>query len=75
MDSYAYIAHGHVFANAQTGNVVLFAVNAAAGDWSQALRLARATVDVGRRSSLPAALNVPLRATTVNTRTSFRSST
>ena len=38
MDSYAYIAHGHVFANAQTGNVVLFAVNAAAGDWSQALR-------------------------------------
>ena len=37
------------------------------------LVVARATVDVGRRSSRPAALNVPLRATTVNTRTSLRS--
>jgi hypothetical protein len=24
MDAYAFISHGHVFANAQTGNVVLF---------------------------------------------------
>jgi hypothetical protein len=41
---------------------------------SSSLIVARATVDVGRRSSRPAALNVPLRATTVKTRTSFRSS-
>lgn len=36
LDAYAYLAHGHVFANAQTGNVVLLAVHAAAGDWTQA---------------------------------------
>jgi uncharacterized membrane protein YoaK (UPF0700 family) len=38
MDAFSYIAHGHVFANSQTGNVVLFAVNATAGMWGQALR-------------------------------------
>jgi uncharacterized membrane protein YoaK (UPF0700 family) len=26
MDAYSYLARGHVFANAQTGNIVLFAV-------------------------------------------------
>ncbi len=38
MDAYAYLAHGHVFANAQTGNVVLLAVSSAGRDWSQAGR-------------------------------------
>lgn len=38
MDAYSYLAHGHVFANAQTGNVVFFSVFASAGRWAQALR-------------------------------------
>jgi uncharacterized membrane protein YoaK (UPF0700 family) len=38
MDAYAYLAHGHVFANAQTGNFVLFSVEASQGQWSQAMR-------------------------------------
>lgn len=38
MDAYSYIAHGHVFANAQTGNFVFFAVFASAGHWAQAWR-------------------------------------
>ena len=38
MDAYAFLAHGHVFANAQTGNVVLLAVSAAEGDWVHAGR-------------------------------------
>jgi uncharacterized membrane protein YoaK (UPF0700 family) len=33
LDSFTYIAHGGVFANAQTGNVVLLGVLAARGDW------------------------------------------
>jgi uncharacterized membrane protein YoaK (UPF0700 family) len=36
LDAYAYLARGHVFANAQTGNVVLFGVRAAAGNWTSA---------------------------------------
>lgn len=38
MDAYAYLAHGHVFANAQTGNIILLAVDASAGQWAQAAR-------------------------------------
>jgi uncharacterized membrane protein YoaK (UPF0700 family) len=38
MDAYSYLAHGHVFANAQTGNFVLFSVDASRGQWSQAVR-------------------------------------
>jgi uncharacterized membrane protein YoaK (UPF0700 family) len=38
MDAYCYLAHGGVFANAQTGNVVLVGVYASAGDWGQAAR-------------------------------------
>ena len=38
LDAYAYIAHGGVFANAQTGNVVLLAINVAETDWTEALR-------------------------------------
>ncbi len=37
MDAWVYLAHGHVFANAQTGNVVLFAVDLMAGDAGQAV--------------------------------------
>lgn len=35
-DAYSYLARGQVFANAQTGNVVLFGVRAAAGNWTSA---------------------------------------
>ncbi len=38
MDAYAFIAHGHVFANAQTGNVVYFAVYVTGGNLPEALR-------------------------------------
>ena len=38
LDAYSYLARGHVFANAQTGNVVLFGVRAAAGNWASAWR-------------------------------------
>jgi uncharacterized membrane protein YoaK (UPF0700 family) len=38
LDAFAWIAHGHVFANAQTGNIVLLGVSAATGDWVQAAR-------------------------------------
>jgi uncharacterized membrane protein YoaK (UPF0700 family) len=38
MDAYSYLAHGHVFANAQTGNVVFFSVFASGGHWAQAAR-------------------------------------
>ena len=38
LDAYSYLAHGHVFANAQTGNFVLFSVDASQGHWSQAAR-------------------------------------
>jgi uncharacterized membrane protein YoaK (UPF0700 family) len=36
LDAYSYLARGGVFANAQTGNVVLFGVRAAAGNWTLA---------------------------------------
>jgi len=38
LDSYAWVAHGHVFTNAQTGNIILFGVFAAQDEWRQALR-------------------------------------
>ncbi len=38
MDAFSYIAHGHVFANAQTGNFVFFAVYTSGGQWAQAGR-------------------------------------
>ena len=37
LDSYAWIAHGHVFTNAISGNVILSGVFAAQGQWPQAL--------------------------------------
>lgn len=36
-DAYSYICRGHVFANAQTGNVVLLGQNLAMGEWGRAL--------------------------------------
>ncbi len=37
LDAYSFITHHHVFANAQTGNIVLLAVALAGGDFSSAL--------------------------------------
>ncbi len=37
-DVYTYLFRGKVFANAQTGNIVLMAVHAFAGEWSAVLR-------------------------------------
>jgi uncharacterized membrane protein YoaK (UPF0700 family) len=38
MDAYSYLAHGHVFANAQTGNVIFFSVFTSGGQWARAAR-------------------------------------
>lgn len=37
MDSYSYLLRGHVFANAQTGNIVMFSINIAEGNFITAL--------------------------------------
>jgi uncharacterized membrane protein YoaK (UPF0700 family) len=37
LDAYTFVGHGGVFANAQTGNFVLFAVFASDGRWHEAL--------------------------------------
>ena len=38
LDAYSYLTHGHVFANAQTGNVVFLALAASSGQWEDAAR-------------------------------------
>ena len=38
LDAYTYLVRGHVFANAQTGNIVLLAQNLIDRNWSVALR-------------------------------------
>jgi len=38
LDAFTWVAHGGVFANAQSGNVVLLGVFTALGEWRQALR-------------------------------------
>ncbi len=38
LDGFTYVGHGHVFANAMSGNVVLLGLAAATGDWRQAFR-------------------------------------
>lgn len=38
MDAYSYIGRGGVFANAQTGNILLVGINLSQGDLAQALR-------------------------------------
>jgi uncharacterized membrane protein YoaK (UPF0700 family) len=37
LDAFTYFGHGHVFATAMTGNVVLLGVSAATGKWTQSL--------------------------------------
>ncbi len=37
LDAYTYLSRGGVFANAQTGNIVLLGLNIAAGEWMRAL--------------------------------------
>ena len=37
LDAYTYLCRGNVFATAQTGNLVLLGLNAAAGDWHRVL--------------------------------------
>ncbi|MDO4272735.1 MAG: YoaK family protein [Eubacteriales bacterium] len=37
-DAYSYNCRGHVFANAQTGNIVLLGQNLAMGEWGTAVR-------------------------------------
>lgn len=36
LDAYTYLLHGGVFANAQTGNMVLLFINLAEGEWTKA---------------------------------------
>ena len=38
MDGFTYVGHGHVFANAMTGNVVLLGIYGVQGSWHRALR-------------------------------------
>jgi len=38
LDAVVYTLHGHVFANAMTGNVILLGISACSGDWHQAAR-------------------------------------
>ena len=40
MDAYSYLYRGQVFANAQTGNVLLFSVHLSKGEWEEALHYA-----------------------------------
>lgn len=37
MDAYSYIVRNHVFANAQTGNILLFGVNLSEGNFRMSL--------------------------------------
>ncbi len=37
LDAYTFVGRGGVFANAQTGNVVLMGIEAATGEWGQAV--------------------------------------
>lgn len=38
LDGFTYVGHGHVFANAMTGNVVLLGINCFSGSWQTGLR-------------------------------------
>ena len=38
LDSYSYLMRGHVFANAQTGNIVLLSQHILAGNWAEVMR-------------------------------------
>jgi uncharacterized membrane protein YoaK (UPF0700 family) len=38
LDAFTYVGHGHVFANAMTGNVVLMGVDVLSGSWRESMR-------------------------------------
>ena len=38
LDGFTYVGHGHVFANAMTGNVVLLGINCVSGSWRVGFR-------------------------------------
>jgi uncharacterized membrane protein YoaK (UPF0700 family) len=38
LDGFTYVGHGHVFANAMSGNVVLLGINCFSGSWQAGLR-------------------------------------
>ncbi len=38
LDAIVYLNHGHVFANAMTGNVIFLGISAVGGDWAEVLR-------------------------------------
>ena len=40
MDAYSYLYRGHVFANAQTGNVLMFSIHLSKGEWMSSLHYA-----------------------------------
>lgn len=40
MDAYSYLLRGEVFANAQTGNMLLLGVHASQGNWAMCLKYA-----------------------------------
>lgn len=46
-DGYTYMGRGQVFANAQTGNVILFGVHLCSGEWAAALRYLTPVVAFG----------------------------
>lgn len=46
-DGYTYMGRGQVFANAQTGNVILFGVHLCSGEWTAALRYLTPVVAFG----------------------------
>jgi len=38
LDAVVYLSHGHVFANAMTGNVIFLGISAVGGDWADVAR-------------------------------------
>jgi len=40
LETYTFLLHGHVFANAQTGNIALCGMSVATGQWLEAVRYA-----------------------------------
>ena len=39
MDAYSYLVRGGVFANAETGNIVLMGINLAQGNWGRTTKI------------------------------------
>lgn len=56
MDAYSYMARGHVFANAQTGNILLFAVAISEGRPADSLRYLLPVVSFALGIALAAAM-------------------